>query len=111
MSYCRYYRGESDVYVIGTKDSLECFGARHDVESVNPVHNRILVNDWGRVNGEIVQLETKHEIPDIFRTLSRREMIEHLKKHREAGHIVPDYAIERLEHEINTEGDEYNDDL
>lgn len=37
-----------------------------------------------------------------FRT--NAEMIEHLLKHREAGHTVPEYAIERLRSEPdNTE--------
>lgn len=38
-------------------------------------------------------------------TNSRQEAIEHLKEHREAGHVVPDHAFEVLRKEIEEEGD------
>lgn len=40
------------------------------------------------------------EMHQGFSTGSGTEMLEHMKKHREAGHAVPDRAIERLEGEL-----------
>ena len=42
-----------------------------------------------------------------FSSFTRSGMIAHLQKHIEAGHVVPSEAIERLQEEIETEGDEY----
>ncbi len=39
------------------------------------------------------------------RTKSRREMIEHLERHRRAGEKVPDDALEELRVEIAKSGD------
>jgi len=39
--------------------------------------------------------------------LTRSGMIAHLQEHIAAGHVVPAYAIERLQEEIETEGDEW----
>lgn len=36
----------------------------------------------------------------------RRDALLHLNPHKTWGHKVPDYAFERLEHEILTEGNE-----
>lgn len=44
--------------------------------------------------------KSKLELHEAFSTTSGREMLEHMKKHREAGHIVPDYAIDRLTEEL-----------
>ena len=42
-----------------------------------------------------------------FHSTTRSGMITHLEQHIEAGHVVPSEAIERLQEEIETEGDEY----
>ncbi len=44
-----------------------------------------------------------------FNTDSRTEMIEHLRRHREAGDRVPDYAFEKLEKDIREHGDDANE--
>src|SRR3954470_9120399 len=38
-------------------------------------------------------------LTDNFKADNPSEMITHLMRHREAGHMVPDYAIERLQWE------------
>jgi len=111
MSYCRSSE-DSDVYVIGTIENLECFGAGWELERQLPVHGKFLSPDWGNVEGldgetHLVQLGTYHVAHDIFHTTSRQEMIDHLLVHRAMGHLVPDYAIERLAEEIRTAGDGY----
>lgn len=107
MSYCRSNGVDSDVYVIGTRDELECFGAGWELEESNPCHNRAMVPDWKLIDRKIVKLDTQHEMAETYRTNSRSEMIDHLKKHRQIGHKVPDRAIERLNREIQEEGDKY----
>lgn len=110
MSYCRFGK-DSDVYVIGTRDHLECFGAGNLLETQIPVHERIMCPDWKMLpSGKMVQLSTQHETADIFCTKSRQIMVNHLRTHREAGHIVPDYAISMLQAEIARSGDNYNID-
>jgi len=42
-----------------------------------------------------------------FVAMSRSGMIAHLREHIAAGHVVPECAIERLEEEIEAEGDEW----
>jgi hypothetical protein len=101
MSYCRF-GGDSDVYVFGTsvrefdadervvgsKDVIECCGCI--------LQERVWVDDpsWPfkgylKAVGEIVE--------HAFDTPA--EMIEHLERHRRAGHMVPEYAMERLREE------------
>jgi len=43
----------------------------------------------------------------VQRFASRREMLEHLFQHRRIGHLIPDFAIERLEYEIDQYSDDY----
>ena len=107
MSYCRSNGRDSDVYLIGTAHSLECFGAGWELEAESPVHDRFMAPSWGRVDGEIVPTGEFHEAPKSYTTVSRSEMIDHLLAHRAAGHKVPDYAIERLQKEISEAGDAY----
>ena len=38
---------------------------------------------------------------------TRSGMIAHLQEHIAAGHVVPDYVIERLQEEIEIEGDNW----
>lgn len=40
-----------------------------------------------------------------FYTEDRQAMINHLHAHREAGHLVPQRAIDRLQRELDTEDD------
>ncbi len=107
MSYCRGNDRDSDVYVIGTRNLLECFGAGWWLEREKPLHDRIEVPDWTTENGYLVRLETTHESHASFTTTSRQGMINHLLAHRAAGHRVPDRALRRLRAEIEEEGDSY----
>lgn len=107
MSYCRSNGIESDVYLIGTECQLECFGGGREMEAKKPVHQRAMVPDWDIVDGQLAKLATSHETEVSFCSTSRQRMLSHLMDHRSAGHRVPDYAIERLLAEIETEGDEY----
>ena len=106
MSYCRSNGKDSDTYVIGTIDSLECFGIGWR-EKVQPEHAIFMADEWTIRDDEFVKTGRQHEAVASFKTTSRQRMIDHLLKHREAGHLVPDYAIERLQKEIELEGDEY----
>ena len=84
MSYCRNNGTDSDVYVIGTGgedgDVLQCFCGSRDQEGFY-----------------------EQAFP-VFAT--RSGMIAHLREHQEKGDRVPGYAFERLEREIQDEGDE-----
>lgn len=76
MSYCRFAWDDSDVYVIGTRrgsqDGFECVGCQIEAD---------LGGSW------------------YFAT-TEQEMIDHLEYHRsEFDHVVPQYAIDRLEAE------------
>lgn len=110
MSYCRSGSNDSDVYLIGTafhgEPYLECFGAGWELEGKRPVHEKIMVPDWEVVDGKARLLGTKHEVAGAFTTKSRTEMINHLLDHIAAGHKVPKHAFERLQQEIEEEGDE-----
>lgn len=85
MSYARF--SDADVYVIGTfrddKDAWEC------------IMCRLQPQDVATILGEDVFFHRD------FVCSTRREMIEHLKEHREAGDRVPDYATDRLVDEMN----------
>lgn len=106
MSYCRTSQPDSDVYVIGSLHSLECLGTdASDLEQ--PDHEIHTSNDWANVDGKLVQLDTTHQFAGIWCTNSRKELIEHLLKHRERGDKVPDDVFIRLLEEINEVGDTY----
>lgn len=79
MSYCRFFSG-SDVYM------------------------------YPHAGGFIVcsacQLENNDFSGDSPRFFTRTEALEHLREHEEAGHNVPDSAIQRLEREIEDIGEE-----
>ena len=77
MSYCRF--GEADVYVYDS------------------------VQGWF----ECCACLLKSEFLVSFTTKTRSRMIAHLEEHIAEGHIVPTYVIERLQAEIETEGDEW----
>ncbi len=102
---------DSDVYVIGTRDYLECFGAGWELERQLPVHAKVMRPSWDTLEykGEniIVQLNEGHVTHTNWTTTSRQEMIDHLKVHRAMGHKVPKRAIKRLRSEIKEVGDTY----
>jgi hypothetical protein len=50
----------------------------------------------------------KKTITTDYDTDSRAEMIEHLRRHREAGDRVPDRAFEILEEDTKKHGDNAN---
>ena len=89
MSYCRhsFYRSgdeedksQSDVYMYEhVDDFIECCGC-----ILSPLPN----SDEGNVSIQFV---------------SKRAALAHLWQHRLAGHIVPQYAFDRLEDEISEE--------
>jgi hypothetical protein len=107
MSYCRTNGEDSDVYLIGTKDYLQCFGGGWRLEQEKPVHAKVQRPDWATMNGNIVKLATTHETHDDFTSNSRTEMLAHLEEHRAAGHKVPERALDRLRTEITELGDTY----
>ncbi len=88
MSYCRF--SEGDVYLFPTTVELdaaliECCICRFSE---------------GRVgSSRSVFFDT------------RSSALQHLRKHREAGHQVPQRAFDRLREEIKTLGDELNDSV
>ena len=72
MSYARY-SSDSDVYVfLNVGGFLDCCGCHLNKEG-DDIH-------YGS-----------------FHAYSTKEMINHLKKHKEAGYDVPDYCIEQLQ--------------
>lgn len=110
MSYCRSSERDSDIYLIGSRTHLECFGAGWKLELATEGSNHEVIDapSWGLVNGEATRLEGQtHKHPISFTTTSRQEMIDHLLRHRELGHKVPKRAIKRLEREIKEKGDIY----
>lgn len=73
MSYCRSAPGHSDVYMYPNSSGIICSACK---------------------------LTNNPKIPPdpIFKR--KEKALKHLHEHREAGHLVPDHAIERLEEEI-----------
>jgi len=75
MSYCRW--GEGDVYMYGdVGDLIICCACSFN----KPKDDKSFSNDNG------------------FAT--PKEALQHLYAHRHAGHVVPEYAIERLKEEM-----------
>ena len=107
MSYCRSGGPDSDVYLIGCRYALECFGGGWRLEGTAPVHERGEFPTYEATDEGIVEPGGIHEEELTFSTASRGEMITHLEAHRAAGHKVPEYAFDRLRREIETEGDDY----
>lgn len=89
MSYCRFSK-DSDVYLYPGALSIVCCGCR--INSRPDWYVRDSVDGW---------------YPD-WHLFARSEAIVHLNKHRSAGHMVPQYAIDRLLEEIKDVGDEYD---
>jgi hypothetical protein len=83
LSYCRFI--EADVYVFTSAYGIECCGCF--LQEVD------VIEEPGSFFGFI--LKPKGEIiQTVFN--SNEGMIEHLRKHQEAGHYVPDNVFERL---------------
>jgi len=112
VSYCRSNGNDSDVYLIGTcfdgEWYLDCMGAGWKMEEEKPVHDKIMCDSYEIKDDRIVKTGGQHEMAGSFYSSSRSEMIDHLLVHRGAGHMVPDYAIQRLQDEIAEHGDDYN---
>lgn len=72
MSYARFRRGHSNIYLFKVKDGIRC-----DLCWLDDAQNgRTLAN--------------------------AEEAFWHAVEHCNAGHLVPDYTLERLEHEART---------
>ena len=80
MSYCSFAKGESDVYLWG-RDLLGCW-----------------ICQSCRLAPELIGGFYK---ADAF--VSLKEVKAHLEAHQAAGHLVPDYAFERIEREMKVE--------
>ncbi len=87
MSYSRWSEGE--VYVFATPDGTIICMMCH------------LMGFKTVTTGPLEGLD----FPEDFVASTRTEMLEHLKVHKRKGHRVPGRAIERLEQEIEEEGD------
>lgn len=109
MSYCRNNGEDSDIYLIGSFKHLECFGAGWRVEGEAPVHDTFKAPSYALnpVTDKIEKTGEEHDAIDSYYSNSRLEMIDHLLLHRDAGHKVPQRAIDRLREEISTVGDDY----
>lgn len=83
MSYCRFL--EADVYVFTSTEGIECCFCslipRHWIDEPDTLLGGYLEQD----NPE--DTETYH---------SNQEMVDHLRKHQEAGHYVPERVFDRL---------------
>ena len=98
MSYCRH-GVDSDVYVYPSRNGIVCCGC-----GLMPVVT-------GQYPPEIIQEFGLEDKPFTYRpdftTVSRREMIEHLREHRTKGETVPERVFDRLRSEIQERGDYY----
>jgi hypothetical protein len=83
MAFCRFGK-DSDTYVIGTVESLQCLACRITGEPDSDGIRR-----------------------GLFETKSRSGMASHLLDHRKQGFNVPQTAIMRLGRESEEWGDEY----
>ena len=86
MSYSRFGCDGSDVYVFTSSVGLECCGCILQERQWVDDPNWPIFHGYLRAVGEIV--------PHVFD--SNAGMIAHLEQHREAGHVVPENALERL---------------
>jgi hypothetical protein len=94
MALARF--GFSDVYVFyDVKGGITCMLCQFMPTS------EVQGSPFERLNGAIYHTD--------YITDSRAEMIEHLRRHREAGDRVPDYAFEKLEEDIRGHGDDANE--
>lgn len=86
MSYARFGADGSDVYVFTSDRGIECCGCL--------LIERRWVEEPGRpiFGGYLEQVNP--DDTELYR--SNAAMIEHMDRHRAAGHVVPEYVYERL---------------
>ena len=97
MSYCRFGWGGSDVYVFEHyRGYLTCCGCimQHMEWVDDPTYP--IFQGYLQPVGPPIQTDFH----------KRSEMIAHLRKHQAKGHTVPEKVFARLQHEIETEGDD-----
>lgn len=103
MSYCRF--GSGDVYMYEHVGGfIECCTC-----SLAPLEKQ-------NMSGLAEFLGLSRDLhPEMFEDFdshaslefnSRTSALEHLQSHRDAGHVVPEYAFERLRQELKDVGDE-----
>jgi hypothetical protein len=108
VSYCRFSDG--DVYLYAhVGGGFECCACRlaekvPTVFTVGCKDHPLLgdVEPCEKCNGEGCD---DCMMPGSLRLQTRSECINHLQKHRDAGHKVPEYAFEYLRKEIEEEGE------
>jgi len=85
MSYARFGKG-SDVYVFTSSHAMECCGCL--------LQRAVWVDDPGYkfFGGYLKPVGRK--VRTTFK--SNEAMINHLLRHRRAGHLVPEHAFDRL---------------
>lgn len=94
MSYCRFSDG--DVYMFSCEDGIECQSCQ-----LMPKCKTIFTKDCRRCDGKGCDHCMFFHESKIFK--SSREALDHLLEHREAGHNVPQHAIDRLTDEASNE--------
>ena len=109
MSYCRFSDG--DVYLYAhVGGGFECCGC-----SVSGPVRSVFTEGYKDhpLLGDIEPCESCNGegcdacmMPGFTKLRTRSACLEHLQKHRDAGHNVPDYAFETLRKEIKEEGEE-----
>lgn len=97
MSYARFGWGGSDVYVFGTtiggQDKLVCCACW--LNPIPPIENEGI--DPPEDLSPLEKLNWNGAFfPDSTYLDTEQEMIDHLLAHREAGHTVPQKALDRL---------------
>lgn len=85
MSYARF-GDNSDVYVFTSRSGLECCACIFQKREWVDDPDRPLFGGYLKPVGRIVRTTFK----------SNTAMINHLLRHRKAGHEVPEYALDRL---------------
>ena len=100
MSYCRFSDG--DVYMYASPQGIECCACR-----LAPLVKTIFTEGgdyplFGRIGPCDCSGEgcAKCMMNGSMTFHTEQDALAHLLKHRDAGHDVPQYAIDRLEEEI-----------
>lgn len=107
MSYCRFSNG--DVYMYLHADGfIECCSC--SFEPTTKTNMGALAKMLGLTPKTHPELYEDFDMPGSAQFNLRSEAIEHLLKHREAGHSIPKYAIEKLNKEIRNDGDSVKPD-
>lgn len=97
MSYARWGQDGSDVYVFyHVNDYLCCCAC--DLQEVQTFSTSKSYRE-SELKKNRQPLENARNFPD-WKTCSYSAMLDHLKDHVKAGHIVPEYVFSRLEKEM-----------